>query len=117
MERNFEFVSLIRPSLEAGIATCRDRARVGVYLPQAFYDIGLFAMFLERPYESLMAYCKAVQMSDTAGNIADPLVQVERFSNALKGRIPEGKSMHLECIRRFLLAPRYAKLFQNARKA
>lgn len=108
LERNLDFIPMIRPSLEAGIAKCRERAKVKVYLPQAYYDIGLFALLLGKPYESLTAYCKAVQLSDSESAIDKTLEWVGKL-RVIKDKLPE-----LEWVRRFLLTAKVAKLLNLA---
>jgi len=56
-------VQLIRPVVDVAIERCRDQANVGMNLPWAFYDMGEFYLLLGKPYESLAAYAKAVQLS------------------------------------------------------
>ena len=118
LDRNLSFIPLVRPSLEEAIRQCRERARVGVYLPRAYYDIGLFALLMDRPYESLAAYAKAVQLSDSESPINKSLERITELDKALTGHRPDTPQLpELEWVRRFLLAAKVAKLQELARKA
>jgi hypothetical protein len=69
-----------KPSVtEAAIRRCRAQADAGANLPWAFYDIGKFSLLLERPYESLAAYARAVQLSTAPFMIETSLVSLERL--------------------------------------
>jgi ppGpp synthetase/RelA/SpoT-type nucleotidyltranferase len=94
-ERTLAFVPLIRPSLEAAIRRCHEQAEVGVNLPWAYYSIGEFNLLLRRTYESLAAYAKATQLSDTEFMIDTALDVVARFKGL---KLPE-----VEFVRRLLL--------------
>ena len=109
VERTLDFVSPLRPTLESAIATCRERARLGIYLPHAYYNIGLFALVLGRPYESLTAYARATQKAGSDVTIQDALNRIERLQGALKDKLPE-----LDWVRRFLRAARAAELLHMA---
>lgn len=114
-ERNLEFIPMIRPSLEAGIETCQERAKVGVYLPHTYYDIGLFALLLSRPFESLTAYCKAVQLTDMVSHIENTLKGVEKILGAIQNKLLEQESIQFEQVRRFLLIAKAGKLLARAK--
>lgn len=106
--RTLDFVPLMRPSLEDAIECCRERARVGVYLPQAYYDIGLFALLLGRPYESLAAYAKAVSMTESATKLEAVLRDVEKLQKALRNLLPP-----LEWVRRLIRLGRLAEAWKS----
>ncbi len=83
------FIPLIRPTLEAAIAKCRDLAQVGIDRPWAYRHIGEFNLLLARPderlqeeaddlpkpdernYESLAAFAKAIQLPETTDVMLD----------------------------------------------
>ncbi|MFC1597532.1 RyR domain-containing protein, partial [Planctomycetota bacterium] len=109
LRHSLDFLSVLRPSLEGAIRQCRERARVGVYLPRAFYDIGLFSLLLDRPYESLTAYAKAVQLSDSSSTVTEVFDQVSNLQKVARQHLPK-----LEWVRRFLLAARVAKQLELA---
>lgn len=56
-------VLLMAPAIDGAMQRCRDQVAVGMNLPWAWYDLGLFNLVLNRPYESLTAYAKAIQLS------------------------------------------------------
>jgi class 3 adenylate cyclase len=69
-----------KPSVtEAAISRCRAQADAGANLPWAFYDIGKFSLLLERPYESLAAYARAVQLSTAPFMIETSLASLEHL--------------------------------------
>jgi ppGpp synthetase/RelA/SpoT-type nucleotidyltranferase len=111
-ERNIDFISLVRPILENGILTCRDRANVGVYLPEAFYDMGMFYLLLGNPYESLNAFACAVQRTDSISKIENALERVEALGSSLRNGIPDKYDIQLEWIIRFLSVAKVGKLLQ-----
>ena len=120
------FLESMRPSLEAGIERCRARARVGVDLPRAYYDAGLFALLLGRPYESLAYYAKAVQLGDSPAAVEPPLERVLQLETALRrrrrtggkaGRVLRERLADLACVHRLLVAAKVAKLHHAARAA
>ena len=114
-EKDLNFISMVRPSIESCIETCMDRAETGVYLPEAFYDIGFFAMLLGRPYESLMAMAKAVIHSSTAFLIDETFARIEAFENALKKGVADQYDVKIKWIKLFLAAASFAKLLDISR--
>ncbi len=64
-QRNLAPASLMTPTLTAAIQRCRDQAEVGMNMPWAFYNLGIFHLLLGQPYDSLRMYAKAVQVSAT----------------------------------------------------
>jgi hypothetical protein len=64
------------------IARCRAQAEAGENLPWAFFDIGKFSILLDRAYESIAAYAKAVQLSTARFMIETSLRSLERLSLA-----------------------------------
>ncbi|MBN1567182.1 MAG: hypothetical protein JXA73_05020 [Acidobacteria bacterium] len=105
--RSLDFVSSLRPTLEAAIENCRDRAQVGIYIPYAYFNAGLFALALGRPYECLVAYSKAVQKSDFE-SIQKEVNRIERLQKAL-----ENKHTVTDWLYRFLLCSWAAKLIKT----
>jgi hypothetical protein len=72
--------SLMGPSLKAAIQRCHDQADVGMNMPWAFYNLGIFHLLLGQPYESLSAYAKAIQLSSTDWMIETSLRLLEKLS-------------------------------------
>ena len=108
-ERNLEFVELLRPSLEAAIARCGERIRVGVYLPYAYYDIGLFSMFLRRPSQSVAAFGKAAQLTESLPLLNDCVDRIGELRKRVVRDLPE-----LEWIHRFLVLTKAVRARQLA---
>ena len=77
--RDTSIVSLLRPMINAAIQRCRDQADVGMNLPWAFYDMGKFYLLLRMPYESLMAYAKAIQLSTAAFMVDTSLQSLDKL--------------------------------------
>jgi ppGpp synthetase/RelA/SpoT-type nucleotidyltranferase len=61
--RDLTAVSLMLPAINAAIERCRDQIEVGMNLPWAYYNLGILYLLLDRPYDSLAAYAKAIQAS------------------------------------------------------
>jgi len=64
-QRNLTPASLMGPSLKAAVQRCHDQIEVGMNLPWAFFNLGVFYLLLGQPYGSLAAYAKAIQLSTT----------------------------------------------------
>jgi tetratricopeptide (TPR) repeat protein len=64
-QRDLAPASLMAPTLTAAIQRCRDQTDVGMNLPWAFYNLGIFHLLLGQPYDSLSMYAQAVQVSTT----------------------------------------------------
>jgi len=57
---SLEFLPLIKQNLERAIDISYRRIATGIHIPHAWYDIGFFALLLNRPDESIEAYGKAI---------------------------------------------------------
>lgn len=57
---SLEFLPLIKQNLERAIDISYRRISTGIHIPHAWYDIGFFALLLDRLDESLAAYGKAI---------------------------------------------------------
>jgi tetratricopeptide (TPR) repeat protein len=79
-QRDLMPASLMGPSLKAAIQRCHDQADVGMNMPWAFYNLGIFHLLLAQPYESLSAYAKAIQLSSTDWMIETSLRLLEKLS-------------------------------------
>jgi ppGpp synthetase/RelA/SpoT-type nucleotidyltranferase len=73
------FLPLLKPVITAGIKRCRDYADVEINLPWAFYDMGKFYLLLGKPYESIAAYAKAIQLSTEDWMIKTSLASLEKL--------------------------------------
>ncbi len=101
--RDMHLATLLRPVIEAAIERCRERAEVGVDLPWAYYDIGRFSLLLDRPYDSLNAYIRAVHLTNDDWMVETSLQSVERL--AVVAAILPGHAW----VRRFLWLARATK--------
>ncbi len=54
--------SLIEPALLAAIKTCRSHAEIGIELPSSLFTVGRLSLLHGDPYQSLLAYIKAVDL-------------------------------------------------------
>jgi tetratricopeptide (TPR) repeat protein len=79
-QHNLAPASLMAPTLTAAIQRCRDQADVGMNLPWAFYNLGIFHLLLGQPYDSLSMYAKAIQLSTTDWMIETSLRLLEKLS-------------------------------------
>lgn len=109
--RNLDFVEPMRPTLRDVVERCRERARLGIYLPWAYYDIGFFSLLLGESYKGLEAYALAVELSHSERPIEGALQRARRLDDALHRTVHEEWSW----LERFLLIARYVKLEQLAR--
>jgi ppGpp synthetase/RelA/SpoT-type nucleotidyltranferase len=73
-------VPLVTPLIEEAIKRSISQAEVAVNLQWVYYDIGRFYLFLGRPYESLGAYAKALQVSLNDSFIEAALKSIDRLS-------------------------------------
>jgi ppGpp synthetase/RelA/SpoT-type nucleotidyltranferase len=71
---------LVTPLIELAIKRSQSQAEVGVNLQWVFYDIGRFYLFLGKPYESLSAYAKALQVSVNDWVIDAALRSIDRLA-------------------------------------
>jgi tetratricopeptide (TPR) repeat protein len=86
--RDTTAVSLMAPAIGAALQRCRDQVDVGMNLPWAFYNLGIFYLLLGKLYESLAAYATAIQVSNNDWMIETSLRLLDRLSvvrNALQG--------------------------------
>jgi len=111
LARDTSIVSLLTPVITSAIQRCAVQADVGVNLPWAFYMMGKFYLLLDKPYKSLEAYAKAVQLSPALFMIETALNSLERLekvANELSG---------YEWARRLLLIGRAVTADKKAKEA
>ncbi|MCX6645222.1 MAG: RyR domain-containing protein [bacterium] len=77
-------VSMMAQSMQSAIERCNEQVAVGVNYPWAFFDLGKFSLLLGRPYMSLHAYMRAVQLSTASFMISTSLKSLEYLGPALK---------------------------------
>lgn len=71
---------LMSPSIKAAIQRCNDQVEVGMNIPWAYYNLGLFNLLSDNPFESLNAYMLAVQHSSTEWMIETSQRLLEKLS-------------------------------------
>ncbi len=59
--RNTSTIAQMSGHIDTAMARCRGQADAGVNLPWAFYYLGLLNLLQGRPYDSLIAYAKAIE--------------------------------------------------------
>lgn len=89
--------ALMAPSLKAAIQRSLDQADVGMNMPWAFYNLGMFHLLLGHPYESLIAYAQAIQLSASDWVIETSLRSLEKLS------VVQDKLKGYEWVRRALM--------------
>lgn len=89
IEKNLDFVPLLKPTLEAAIDVCRQRAAIHVDLPRVYYDCGLFQLLLGKPYEALASYAQAVHLTTSEALLDRRLKDLQGLSSTLGDRLPE----------------------------
>jgi len=109
--RSTSIVSIMHPAIEAAIGRSRAQADVGMNLPWAWFNMGLFRLVLGQPYQSLAAYAKAVQLSSASFMIETSLNSLNRFS------VVRDKPAGYQWMRRLLAVGLIAHLTRRQRKA
>ena len=71
---------LMAPSLAAAIQRSHDQAEVGMNMPWAFYNLGIFHLLLGQPYEGLYAYAQAIRLSTSDWVVETSLRLLDKLS-------------------------------------
>lgn len=103
-------VFLLTPAIELAVKSCQAQADVGVNLPWAYYMMGKFFLFLGRPYDSLEAYAKAIQLSAATWLIDTALASLENL------KIAADELSGYQWVWRLLLLGKAARLKDTPRK-
>lgn len=109
--KDASIISLLTPVIEKAIERCQYQAEVGVNLPWAYFMMGKFFLFLNKPYKSLETYAKAIHLSSSCWMIEtaiNSLQSIEMVANELDG---------FEWISRLLLIGKAVKAKEKAREA
>jgi ppGpp synthetase/RelA/SpoT-type nucleotidyltranferase len=96
-------VALMSPTIHIAMRRCREQADVGMNLPWAFYNLGIFQLLLGQPYKCLHAYAKALELSSTDWMI-DTSLRLLNQLNVVRDYLPG-----YEWARRLLLLGRAVK--------
>jgi len=102
-QRDIAPVQLMMPTINAAIQRSRDQADVGMNLPWAFYNLGLFYLLLNRLHDSLMAYAKGIELSSNYWMLETAFRLLEHL-NVVKDKLPS-----FEWAQRLLLIGRATK--------
>ena len=100
--------ALMTPSLTAAIQRSHDQAEVGMNMPWAFYNLGVFHLLLGQPNDSLSMYAKAIQVSTNDWMIETSLRLLDKLS-VVQGLVPG-----YEWARRLLVLGRAVKFQDQA---
>jgi ppGpp synthetase/RelA/SpoT-type nucleotidyltranferase len=92
--RNRKFVALLRPALLKAVENCRAHADAGIELPWAFLTMGRFFLLIGQPFDSLLAYAKAIHLA-LSGKVCVPEDLFEDEIDFIR-RINLGESIPLE---------------------
>ncbi len=102
-KKNFSAARVLSPLIEDSIRRCEEHAEVGANIPWAYYSMGMLNLLAGKPYKSIAAYAKAVELStaefmiDTSLNSLEKLIS---FKNEIQG---------YEWVRRLLILGKAAK--------
>ncbi|NOZ20000.1 MAG: hypothetical protein GXP25_02815 [Planctomycetes bacterium] len=110
-QKNTSIVSLMNPMIEVAVQRCRDQANVGMNLPWVFYSIGKFRLLQGKPYESLAAYAKAIDVSSATFMIESSLESQDRLA------VVEEHLTGLQWVRMLLRVGLAAHLIKRQREA
>ena len=105
--QDMDFLPLMFPTLKRVIERCNKLADAKVYLPAAFFDIGIFSLLMARPYQSLNAFAKAITLSSGTVPIHEALRSIESFRTHIISSLPDLKGYEnlrwgIEAVKRFL---------------
>jgi ppGpp synthetase/RelA/SpoT-type nucleotidyltranferase len=103
LQRDPAVLTTARPLIEKALQRCMAHAQAGINMPWAYYDMGKLHLLMDRPYESLEAYCKALSVSSADFMISTSLVSLERL------RILRDQLQGYDWARRLLVLGRAAR--------
>jgi len=109
LARDTSIISLLSPVISAAVERCNAQAEVGVNLPWAFYMIGKFSLMLDKPYKSLEAYAKAIQLSPASWMIDTALNSLERLKDVSSDLLGHEWARLLLIIGKAVMADKEAK--------
>jgi len=112
MDCDLDSVPMARGSLKAATELCGERARMGTFLPEAFFDRSLFAWLLGWTYEGIISFVKAVQCSQTASQLEDAIARIARMSVALSPKTDRIDSLSEDLQERYLVIRLFEKILR-----
>lgn len=77
-------IPLLHNALEAAIKRCRKQVEAGMNIPWAYYDIGKFYLLMEKPFRSLRAYLRAINLTSAEFMVNTSLLSLIRQGQALQ---------------------------------
>ena len=107
--KNFSFLTLLRPNLEAAIRSSQQRAECDMHLPWAYYDIGLFHLLAGETQKSLISIAKGVQLSVTETPLRETVRILTEMQHAALAKHDDRFAKPLQCVRWLLLVAMVAK--------
>jgi ppGpp synthetase/RelA/SpoT-type nucleotidyltranferase len=113
IDRNMDFLNIIGPALENCIKICRERANVGVFLPDAFYYTGFFHLLLGNSCDSLNAYSKAVTVSNWPTKIIGAYKLIKSILKNVGTKLDPETKLQFKTIENFLLISTYNSQKEN----
>jgi len=79
MKKDLFIIECCYLPLKEAIKRCKKQIEVNTNLPWAFYDLGLFYLYLKNPYESIKYYAKAINTSTKAWMISTGRSRIDEF--------------------------------------
>jgi ppGpp synthetase/RelA/SpoT-type nucleotidyltranferase len=96
--QNISAVNLMLPAIQNAMQRCRDQISIGVNTFWGYYNLGLFHLLLNEPYESLINYARAVSLSPhdwMINSSLDTLEMLDPVRDRLEGYEWIKKVVHL----------------------
>ncbi|MBN1364742.1 MAG: hypothetical protein JW976_08060 [Syntrophaceae bacterium] len=75
-------IEYFKPLIERTLHLCHKQIEVKTNLPWACYDLGTFNLYLNRPYESLKYYAKAIKTSSESWMVETGRSRIQEFIDA-----------------------------------
>jgi ppGpp synthetase/RelA/SpoT-type nucleotidyltranferase len=109
-EKDLSIAQALSPIIEDSIRRCEEQAEVGVNIPWAYYSMGKLYFLVGKPYESISAYAKAIELSTAEFMIDTSLNSLGKLAT-IKDNIHG-----YEWVRRLLILGKAAKYPNKAAK-
>jgi ppGpp synthetase/RelA/SpoT-type nucleotidyltranferase len=78
-QRSLAPAAMLAPSIRAAVQRSRDQVEVGMNIPWAYYNLGIFHLLLGQPYAALNEYMRAISYSNTDWMAETSLRLLERL--------------------------------------
>lgn len=86
-KKDVSIIPIMAPVIGTSIKRCLEQIEVGVNIPWAYYSMGMFYLLLQKPYDSLSAYARGIQLSTAAFMIETSLASLNKLS-IVKDELP-----------------------------